>query len=254
MQAIQKNNDNHIEYKLNLIENYKNKNNRNQKKASNLNFIFPLKVIGLNKIRIGKNGDGGYILLEDLKQIRIAYSFGIGDEISFEKYLAEKNIDIFMYDHTIKKLPFQHSKFHWQKIGLKGNISKENMFKTLPELIGENGHSKEQNMILKIDIENYEWEVFQSLPIKFLKQFKYIVGEFHFLSSSKKYNYFNILEKLLSTHQIFHLHCNNCGKIIKLAESEICNLLEISFLLKKDYKNCDKKKDTSFLINYLKNF
>ena len=112
IKAIQKNNDNYIQYKLNLIENYKNKNILNQTKASNFNFIFPLKVIGLNKIRIGKNGDGGYILLEDLKQIKIAYSFGIGAEISFEKYLAEKNIDIFMYDHTIKKLPVQNSKFH----------------------------------------------------------------------------------------------------------------------------------------------
>ena len=90
IKAIQKNNDNYIQYKLNLIENYKNKNILNQTKASNFNFIFPLKVIGLNKIRIGKNGDGGYILLEDLKQIKIAYSFGIGAEISFEKYLAEK--------------------------------------------------------------------------------------------------------------------------------------------------------------------
>ena len=114
-----------------------------------------------------------------------------------------------MYDHTIKKLPVQNSKFHWQKIGLKGNISKENMFKTLPELIRENGHSNEQNMILKIDIENSEWEIFQSLPINILKQFKYIVGEFHFSSSSKKYNYFNILRKLLSTHQIFHLLWKN---------------------------------------------
>ena len=43
-------------------------------------------------------------------------------------------------------------------------ITKNNM-STLPELIKENGHSKEENMILKMDIESYEWEVLQDLPI-----------------------------------------------------------------------------------------
>ena len=39
--------------------------------------------------------------------------------------------------------------------------------KTLYEFIKENGHSKEVNMILKIDIESYEWEVFQYWRISF---------------------------------------------------------------------------------------
>ena len=53
-----------------------------------------------------------------------------------------------MYDPTINKLPFENSKFHWKKIGLIGrNINKNNM-KTLPELIDENGHSKEKNNTL----------------------------------------------------------------------------------------------------------
>ena len=38
---------------------------------------------------------------------------------------------------------------------------------TLPELIKENGHSNEENMILKLDIETYEWDVIQDLPFKF---------------------------------------------------------------------------------------
>ena len=238
--------------------------------SKKIKLFFPLKVLGLNKIRIGKNGDGGYIFLDDFENIRIAYSFGIGKEISFEKNLADKNIDVFMYDHTIKTLPFQNSKFHWKKLGLKGNYSNDNIFKTLPELIKENGHSNEQNMILKIDIENYEWEVFQNIPINYLNQFKYIVGEFHFLNSEKILKHFNVLKKLLFTHQIFHLHCNNCGNIIKFEEIELCDLLEISFVLKKqykfendnniypieglDYKNCYNKKETSYIINYLKDF
>lgn len=119
-------------------------------------------------------------------------------------------------------------------------------------------------MILKLDIESYEWDVFENLPIKNLKQFKYIVGEFHF-SKSSKVNYYNILQKLLETHQIFHIHCNNCGNIIKVSGNIICRLLEISFIQKEgyeftednniypikdlDYKNCKNKEEISYLIN-----
>ena len=233
---------------------------------NNIYYLLSTKeVLGYKKVRIGNKGDGGYILLNDLKNIKIGYSFGISREISFDKELADNNIDIFMYDHTIKKLPFENSKFHWKKIGLIGirNNNINNM-KTLQELIEDNGHSNEKNMILKMDIESYEWDVFQNLPEKNLRQFKYIVGEFHFSNSNKEKQY-NIIKKLLSTHEIFHIHCNNCGAIIKFDGYSICRLLEISFILQEgyefiedssiypieglDYKNCKNKEETSYLIN-----
>lgn len=237
-----------------------NKNNFNIYKL-----LCPSGVVGHKKIRIGRKGDGGYIFLDDLDNIKIAYSFGINREISFDKDLADRNIDVYMYDHTINSLPFENQRFHWKKTGLSGNIINNTNLKTLPELLKENGHSKEKNMILKLDIESHEWEVFQNLPITILKQFKYIVGEFHF-SSRQKLNYYNILEKLQLNHKIFHLHCNNCGRIIKLGGYEICHLLEISFIKKNgykfyksndrfpmkglDYKNCGKKKEISEILNF----
>jgi hypothetical protein len=260
---------NFIEVKLQILEENQRILSNKEKIITNYNnniyyLLSPMEVLGYNKIRIGSEADGGYIFLNDLKNIKIAYSFGIGSKISFDKELADKNIDIFMYDHTIDKLPFENSKFHWKKIGLSGkNINETNM-STLSELIKENGHSKEENMILKIDIESYEWEVFQYLPINIMKQFKYIVGEFHF-EEKDEFQYYNIFKKIQGTHQIFHIHCNNCGRIIKLNGYTICNLLEISFIQKEgyefaedkniypiegiDYKNCIKKKDISYLIN-----
>ena len=256
-----------IEGKFQVLEQkvFPNKKEIINYKNNNIYYTLSIKeVLGYKKIRVGRNLDGGYILLNDLENIKIGYSFGISTELSFDKELADKNIDVFMYDHTIDKLILNNSRFHWKKIGLTGsNTTKKNM-KTLSELIKENGHSNENNMILKMDIESYEWEVLQYLPIKNLLQFKYIVGEFHF-SSSAKVNYYNILRKLQETHQIFHIHCNNCGEIIKLDGALICNLLEISFVQKKgynffedrniypikglDYKNCPKKKDISNVIN-----
>ena len=123
----------------------------------------PKSIKGKKKVRIGSKKDGGYILLDDFENIRIAYSFGIDHEISFDKDLANKNIDVYMYDHTINKLPFYNDKFHWKKIGLTGKKEDKNNMKTIEELLKENGHTNEKNMILKIDIEGEEWNIFSDI-------------------------------------------------------------------------------------------
>ena len=45
--------------------------------------IYPKKVIGKNRILIGRKSDGCYVLLDDFENIKIAYSFGISNMIQF---------------------------------------------------------------------------------------------------------------------------------------------------------------------------
>ena len=100
-----------------------------------INILHSQDIKEKKKIRIGRNNDGGYILLDDFENVKIAYSFGIANEISFEKNLADKNIDVFMYDHSISRLPYENPRLYWKKIGLDvENITNKNM-KTLNELI-----------------------------------------------------------------------------------------------------------------------
>ena len=129
-----------IDVKLQILEeNQKILSNKEKIITNHNNNLFNLlgsmEVLGYNKIRIGRKNDGGYIFLNDFKNIKIAYSFGINNEISFEKELADKNIDVYMYDHSINQLPFENSKFHWKKIGLCGIKNEEQNMKTLSELI-----------------------------------------------------------------------------------------------------------------------
>jgi len=218
----------------------------------------PKDVKDKKKVRIGKKGDGGYVLLNDFKNIKFAYSFGIDGEISFDKELSEKNIDIFMYDHTIDNICESNSKFHWKKIGLTGKKEINTNLKTIKELIKENGHIQEKDMILKMDIEGYEWETFLYMSFDILRQFKYILVEFHFFDGCKSI-YSKILKKLNKNHQIFHLHCNNCGKLINFDGYNICDSLEVSYVIREGntfikynennsindiyYKNCDYRPD-----------
>lgn len=88
--------------------------------------LVPKKVKGKEKILIGQKEDGSYVILDDFKNIKIAYSFGIRTEIQFDKYLADRGIDVYMYDHTIDSLPYNNTKFHWEKIGIAGKKQKIN--------------------------------------------------------------------------------------------------------------------------------
>ena len=58
-------------------------------------------VLNKERILLGYKRDGSYVILNDFLNIKIAYSFGIGRTIQFDKELADRGIDIYMYDHTI---------------------------------------------------------------------------------------------------------------------------------------------------------
>ena len=224
----------------------------------------PKGVVGKNKERIGAKSDGGYVLLNDFENIKIAYSFGISDEISFDKELADKNIDVFMYDHTIEALPFTNQKFHWKKIGITHTKGENNNTKTLNEILEENGHTKEKDMILKLDIEGGEWNILNEINQEILIQFKYIIIEFHFIDTSAS-KYKEVLKKLNQSHQIFHLHCNNGCPIINFDGYNLCSALEISFIIREkntfmdysgyfpaknlDYKNIENLEDINLFLN-----
>ena len=198
--------------------------------------ISPKKVIGKNRVLSGKKSYGCYVLLDDLENIKIAYSFGIDGEIQFDKYLADRGIDVYMFDHTINSLPYTNNKFHWKKIGLCGKNRNRTDMKPLEDLLKENGHMHEKNMILKIDIEKWEWESLNTLDEEILKKFKYILIEYHFEDESKVNNkiiYYNVLKKISKTHQSFYVRCtSNQSHKINFGPNRICFILEVSYIIK----------------------
>ena len=194
-------------------------------------------VLNKDRILLGDKKDGSYVLLNDFLNIKIAYSFGIGKAIQFDKELANKGIDVYMYDHTINSLPLEHKKFHWKKLGICGSNSKNKTFKRLEELIVENGHINEENMILKIDIEYMEWDVLFELKEDILKHFKYILIEYHFEDETNFNNqniYYNVLKKIHKNHQAFYIRCNGNTKTkVNFGNNRICPFLEVSYIIRK---------------------
>jgi hypothetical protein len=194
-------------------------------------FLCPKEVVGKKRVLFGTKKDGCYVLLDDLENIKIAYSIGIDGIIQFDQALADKGIDDYMYDHTIEKLPYENEKFHWKKIGIGGNSQRSNNIQTLQEMLKENGHLNEKNMIFKMDVEGAEWETLKDTPEDVLLQFKYLAFEYHF--GEEYYPFFyDVLKKIYKTHQPFYVHCNPPAALKIYGNNIICRELEVSYIIR----------------------
>ena len=199
---------------------------------------------GLTKMRFGNQGDGGYIMLvEPCYASSYLYSFGIGDDVSFELDVVRKfpRIKVKMFDPFITDLPENHDNFEFYK----QSISRD----SLP-LVGV-----EHNSILKMDIEYNEWEFINKIGEDVLQEFSQLIIEFHFLHVTHPDNLSPYFQKLYSgftdginqelfsryhqcLHKInkffycYHVHANNSLPEIKLFDSKFPPLLEMSFIRK----------------------
>jgi hypothetical protein len=139
-------------------------------------------------------------------------SFGIGPSVHFELGMASRGHNILMFDHTVEELPEKHPRFTWFREGVASHSEPERGLFTLAVHM-EKLPSRCDGPILKLDIEGYEWDVLDTVPIDFLLRFEQIALELHglerleepaFNSAAQK-----ILEKLTTHFTLCHVHANN---------------------------------------------
>ena len=204
-------------------------------------------------IRIGNVYDGGYVMLNDFKEGAVAYSFGINDDVSWDKGMADRGYDVYMYDPTIDGLPYENKCFHFFKQGLAGITDEETSMDTLENFILKNGHQNNKNMILKIDIEGFEWEFLYSVTSEILNQFDQILFEFHEMIEPKSIESMSAvlycLSKLNITHQLVHLHGNNCDFSVKINGHCFPNAIEATYVNKSKYKLSEHNGNLPLIID-----
>ena len=212
----------------------------------------PKKVNDQEFIRIGKKNDGGYVMLDNqaFKESKIAYSFGISNDTSWDESVANFGKDIYMYDHTIDRLPTKNPRFNFFKIGLTGTLKSPNL-KTIEELILINNHQNEHNLLMKMDIEDCEWDVFDAVSSETLNQFSQIALELHnltpFMSNSKYNLVIDVLNKINLTHQSVHIHANSDISVPHMMLNLVLpELLEVTFVRRDDIKDIIQDNDRIF--------
>ncbi|MEE7459900.1 hypothetical protein MFUR16E_00340 [Methylobacterium fujisawaense] len=207
--------------------------------------LVPMDVVGLGKVRIGRDNDGGYVMIDDFGGIAAAYSLGISDDVSWDIQIAERGIGVFQYDHSINSLPEEHQNFKWSKIKIGSRSDAEQGITSLPDQFIINDHRPDRDYILKVDIEGAEWDVFSSIDVDFLKTFRQIVCEFHQISDMAKVDkfekMFGAICNLTTHHSVVHVHGNNYARWAVIGGVAVPDVLEITF-----FRNGDKELEPNY--------
>ena len=195
-------------------------------------------VIDKNYVRIGDPRDGGYIMLDDFEQSTVAYSYGINDDVSWDKDIADKyNMTVHMYDHTIDGLPQDNPLFDFHKNGIAGKDSADGILYSLETCLRLNKDMDKDRLILKMDVEGAEWDVINNTSSDILNKFSQMAFEFHDIEKSDKEDEIIMaLSKLSETHFPVWVHGNNHSPAIATDDVVLPIAFEILYLNKKDYK------------------
>jgi hypothetical protein len=181
-------------------------------------------------IRLGNEHDGGYVIVDTLKNLDSVLSLGVGSDISFEESLSSHVSRIDFYDHTVPELPIKINNANFFKLGISEESQPD--FVTLSDAVETFGDG--DNILLKMAIESSEWNVLASAPSTTLNRFQQIVVEFHGLFSienpERAFQIIEALRNLNQNHRLVHLHINNYEPIRIVGGIVMPNVLEATYL------------------------
>jgi hypothetical protein len=190
---------------------------------------------GIDLVRFGPKGDGGYLIPDDLEGIDYLFSPGVKDIAEFESQLADRGIKSFLADYSIDRPPIDRPEFVFEKQFL--GASDRDPFFTMASWKQKYLDGYSGDLLLQMDIEGYEYEVILNTPESLIDQFRIMVIEFHELDRLFDVFTFKLLstcfEKLLKTHYVVHIHPNNYAEVVKRDGIEIPRVMEFTFLNRK---------------------
>ena len=185
-------------------------------------------------IRIGPEKDGGYLVPDDLDGIEACFSPGVSNVSGFEKDCANRNIKVFLADASVNAPTETDDLFDFipMFIGSMNNDS----YLTLDKWVNSKIPDTSKELLLQMDIERAEYEVFHSLSEKTINRFRIMVIEFHDLDEIWNYPFFKVMsrvfKKILQTHHCVHIHPNNIANKRKLNRIETVQAMEFTFYKK----------------------
>jgi len=173
---------------------------------------------GIDLIRLGPDGDGGYLIPDDLRGIEYGFSPGVSTESGFEADLAKRGLKIYLADYSVDSAASNNPNLFFDKKFI-GSLS-NGEFMTLDEWKNKKIPDYNGDLILQMDIEGAEFEAMMSVSSSLLSQFRIMVIEFHFLQELFNRPYFDlssrVFRKILQSHTVVHIHPNNCCGSVKV--------------------------------------
>ncbi len=219
-----------------------------------LRLIEKLKPVAITTplVRLGPNGDGGYLVPDDLDGVSSCFSPGVSDISGFELNCADRNIDVFLADNSVEDTPDSHPKFDFIKKFI-GAFATEDYI-TIDQWVSDSSAKVDGEAILQMDIEGFEYETILSMSGEVQSMFRIVVIEFHFLNELWHPTFFKLasraFEKLLSTHSCVHIHPNNYAEAYVREGISIPPLMEFTFLRNDRVENDGRRLTFPHTLDY----
>ncbi len=222
--------------------------NREQEVDKFFNLIQVYDIPQYTKIRLGGPNDGGYVVAKEIcKKSKALYSFGIGDDISFEKDFLALNptTKVTCFDPYIDSI--NDTRMVHIKKGIGVGI--ENNLHCLDNLMDINFMSSKDSTV-KIDVEGNEGRALRwsSLPIcnQLIVEFHLLVAEYngkhspyftkmykefhHKLNTRHFFEYWHMLSEVSKYYTLYHIHGNNSLPKVRFCSYEFPPLIEMTFI------------------------
>lgn len=189
-------------------------------------------------IRLGPQGDGGYLVPDCLEGIEACFSPGVDKVSVFEQDCLQRGMKVYMADHSVDRpnLHVPEDQYSFVKKFI-GSINDE-VFMTMDRWVEDSDVSTYSDLLLQMDIEGAEYESMINISDGLLARFRVMVFEFHRLQDLWDPSFFEVaslvFQKILRTHECVHIHPNNYSEVDSRAGVDIPRNAEFTFL-RKDY-------------------
>lgn len=186
---------------------------------------------GYGLVRMGGEGDGGYLVPDDLEGIEACFSPGVANTASFELDMARRGIPSFMADYSVDGPPEEHPLFRFEKKFLGAREDERHV--TLDGWVGRCAPGR-GDLVLQMDIEGAEWPVLIASGEGTLGRFRVMVLELHDVQRVWERAGLALMEaalgRLRGMFVVAHVHGNNRGGVVRRRGVAVPPLMEVTFL------------------------
>ena len=189
---------------------------------------------GMALVRIGADGDGGYLLPDDVRGITACFSPGVDRQASFETALAARGIESHLADRSVAAPPAGFVPASFEPVFL--GAFDDDGTTTLGRWVERHVPPESGDLLLQMDIEGAEYAVIDNADRALLRRFRILVVEFHNLDTIGQpfacRRIAETLEKLRLDFVPVHLHPNNYAGLVRIGGLRVPPLLEVTWLRK----------------------
>lgn len=169
----------------------------------------PVTLANCDLRRFGEPEDGGYLVCANLLGgVQAGYSYGISGYDGWGCEVASTlRVPVHQYDCFDTRRPScaADTVFHAECIGTAPATIEGRRFDALDRQLAANGHGAAR-IVMKIDVEGAEWDVFLTAPDATLDRIDQLVVEFHGTSEPR---FPSAVHRLRQYFHVANLHMNN---------------------------------------------